>query len=90
MTAKQKEQLEELSIRYKELHSYAAEYEKEKKETANKIKELLGDDDYENEMIKVSHVSKKVVAYKQMVEDANIKIPPKYISTQTSARITVA
>ena len=90
MTDRKKDDLEELSIRYRELHALASEYEKEKKATASEIKELLGDDDYKNEMIKVSHVSKKVIAYKQMIEDANITVPEKYISIQISSRITIA
>ena len=89
MTEENKIKLALLEEQYKEAHTRAALEKQNKDEIAEQIKEIIGDEDYEDENIKVMHVSRKNVDYKGMVTDSQIKIPDRYISYSTSTRITI-
>ena len=89
MTQARKDELEDLSLQYKEAYAIEAEAKMKKDEIKDQIKELTGKETFDGEFIKVSHLQKETINYKGMVVDSGIKIPDSYKSKRTEVRLTI-
>ena len=87
MNQQTKDELEDLSLQYKEAY---AEHQTtgQRLEVIKEQIKALAKDDFSNDTIKVSHLSTQRPQYKEMIADAGIKIPDKYIKTISQTRIT--
>ena len=89
MTDEKQKQLQLLSKEYKYFHEQAATWIAKRDEVKNQIKELIGDEDAENNFIKVSHLTKQVVDYKGFIADAKVEVPDTYRTERTEVRLTL-
>ena len=89
MTQTRTDELEDLSLQYKEAYAIEAEAKMKKDEIKEQIKELVGSETFDGEFVKVSHLTKAVIDYSGMIADAGIKIPERYKSTRSETRLTI-
>ncbi len=89
MRDEQKIQLQLLSEQYKDAYAVEAEAKLKKDDIKDKIKALVGQEDFINDILSVKHFEKETIAYKQMIIDANITVPDKYKKKHEEIRLTI-
>lgn len=84
-----KDQLEELSLKFKEAHAVHAVAKRNLDGLKSEIKEEAGNGTIENQYIKLSHNVKHIIDYQGMIEDSGITIPERYKSERVEVRLTI-
>ena len=82
-------ELQNLSKKYKEEYFKMQEHKQKADEIKERMKEIAGDSDYEDNNVKIIHYDQNTVKYSQFVKDNNIEIPDEYRTKSTNVKVII-